>query len=644
MRIEDRRVLRSGRAGEARWTEGFWADRFAVCRDAMVPNMWRLLSDDTLCHAFANFRIAAGLEDGRHRGPRWHDGDLYKWVEAACWVLTQAHEEQLDALLDDVIEVIRAAQTEDGYLHTPVIIARDRQGLDVRAFQDPEGFEMYNFGHLMTAACAHHQSTGKKTLLEVAIRAGDFLQRAFAAPTPELAHHTVCPSHYMGAIDLYRSTGDRKWLALAEVWLASRGLLEGGSDDNQTRVPVQDQDQAVGHAVRANYLYAGLTDLCVETGNTALLSAIKKVWEDVAYRKVYITGACGAIYDGASPDGAKKQSAIARVHQAYGRAYQLPNLTAYGETCANVGYALWSWRLLEATGLAVYADMVEQVLYNSALGSISLDGKRFFYTNPLERCDHEPFELRWSRTREPYIGCFCCPPNIVRTAAGVSRWSYVTSDEGVSVVLYGSSRYKTRINDSPVVLEQQTDYPWSGLVKITVEEAPPGFVLRLRIPEWAEGATFESQGKVTQAELGSFQVVDHVWKTGDSVTLDLPMRVRLMEAHPMVEENRHQIAVMRGPLVYCLESSDLPEGVGTGDILVSADDDLEPRYDPDLLDGVMVLEGKARVRRPVAWDTHLYREHRSGLSDEEAILRMVPYYAWDNRGLGQMRVWLSLDG
>ncbi len=637
------RVLRSAGAGEVCWTGGFWADRFSVCRAAMVPNMWGLLADDKLCHAFANFRIAAGLEEGRHRGPRWHDGDLYKWIEAASWVLTQADEKQLDTLLDDVIEVIRAAQADDGYLHTPVIIARDRLGLEAHPFQDPEGFEMYNFGHLMTAACAHHQATGKETLLDVARRAGDYLRKAFAAPTPELAHHTVCPSHYMGVIDLYRLTGEQKWLALAQTWLASRDLLEGGTDDNQTRVPVQQQEQAVGHAVRANYLYAGLTDLGVETGDGALLSTVAKVWADVAGRKLYITGACGALYDGASPDGAKKQSTIARVHQAYGRPYQLPNLTAYGETCANIGYALWSWRLFAATGLPVYADMVEQVLYNSGLGSISLDGKHFFYTNPLERCDQAPFELRWSRTREPYISCFCCPPNIVRTVAGASRWSYAISDNCVTAVLYGSSRYQTAINGLPVVLEQQTDYPWFGAIKITVEEAPPGFVLRLRIPAWAQGATIELQGKVFQAEPGSLQVVDHVWKSGDSVVLHLPMRVRLMEAHPLVEENRNQVAVMRGPLVYCIESSDLPERVGAGDILLVADNGLEPRYDPDLLGGVTVLEGKAKLKRPDPWGSNLYRERGQSLSGSQVALQMVPYYAWDNRGTGQMRVWLPLD-
>jgi DUF1680 family protein len=498
--------MRQAEPGTVKWTGGFWGERFRVCREAMVPNMWELLSDEDLCHAFANFKIAAGTEEGRHRGPRWHDGDLYKWLEAACWVLGNANDPNLDALLDEVIEVIASAQCSDGYLHTPVIIARDRLGQEARPFQDPEGFEMYNFGHLMTAACVHHRVTGKETLLSIALGSGRFLREAFAEPVPELARNTICPSHYIGAIDLYRLTGDSAWLDLVKIWVVSRALIDDGTDDNQTRVSIHDQTEAVGHAVRANYLYAGLTDLCAETSDTALLDTVRQVWDDVSSRKVYITGACGALYDGASPDGAKDQSTIARVHQSYGRAYQLPNQTAYGETCANIGYAMWSLqRLFEATGEAVYADAVEQVIYNSGLASISLDGKRFFYTNPLKRSDHEPSELRWSREREPYIKCFCCPPNIVRTIARMSQWAYTNSNDGVTVVLHGASKYTTTVNDHPLTLSVETDYPWSGCVTVRMGEASSRFDLQLRIPGWAEGASVTSEGASIAATPGSFE-------------------------------------------------------------------------------------------------------------------------------------------
>ena len=637
--------LEKVKIADVMWTDGFWGQRFDVCRSAMVPNMWALLQNDEVSHAFANFEIAAGLKDGRHRGPRFNDGDLYKWLQAAALVFAIAKDDDLDLLMDRIIDVIAKAQRADGYLFTPVIIRHDRLGEDVHPFQDPVGFEMYNLGHLMTTACTHYEATGKQNLMDVAIKAADFLCNAFRNPTPEQASHSICPSHYMGLVDLYRMTGEKRYLDLLKTLVSMRDLIEDGTDDNQTRVSLADQDQCVGHAVRANYLYAGLVDLCAETDDGDLFGRITKVWEDVTYHKVYITGACGALYDGASPDGAKDQSTIARVHQSYGRAYQLPNLTAYGETCANIGYALWNWRMLQMTGEGQYADQIERVLYNSGLSSISLDGKQFFYVNTLRRESDIPFELRWSRKREPYISSFCCPPNIVRTIAMVNQWAYAVSDDGVSVILYGSNRLKTKLgNGTPIQLEQETEYPWNGQIVFRVlGEGAVSFALRLRIPDWADDFDVKVNGE-TLTDIcceDGFVTLKREWLPNDRVELELPMRVLVMEAHPGVEEARNQVALQRGPLVYCLESADLPEGIELSDVALDADAHWEAHYNADLLDGVVTLLSKAKKVSLGNWSGQLYRERQTEIVGDIPI-QLIPYYAWDNRGLSEMTVWIPL--
>lgn len=630
------------------WTEGFWADRWACCRDVMVPNMWRLISDPEISHIWENFLVAAGLKEGRFRGPRWQDGDLYKWLEAAAWVFGISRDGELDARMDEVIAMIARVQLPDGYIHTPVIIAHDRLGQDAAPFQDRMDFEMYNMGHLMTAACAHHEATGKRTLLDVAEKAAEFLAETFAAPTAGLARNAVCPSHYMGLVDLYRTTGKREYLELAVKLVEMRALMDGGGDDNQDRIPFRQQTVALGHAVRANYLFAGVADVFSETGDATLLPPLEAVWQSVILHKMHITGGCGALYDGASPDGAKDQKVITRVHQAYGREYQLPNLTAHNETCANIGNALWNWRMLRLTGEGRFADVVERVLYNSMLSGISLDGRRFFYSNPLRRVADMPFELRWSRTREPFISCFCCPPNVVRTIAQASRLAYSVSPEGVWVNLYGGNVLDTQLADgSRVKLRQETGYPWDGQIKITVEAGPKkAFDVMLRVPGWAEGASVEVNGRAGGQKVapGEYLRLERTWSAGDVVTLDLPMPARLVEANPLVEEARGQVAVMRGPVVYCLESADLPKGVRLDDVVIPRDIQLRvvPAKDlVGLMGGIVALEGEVLAGEGCDWSGALYRPVR-GKEVRRVGIRLVPYFAWDNRGMGEMAVWLPV--
>ena len=643
--------LHSVDMSDVQWTQGFWAAKFDQCAKVMVPNMWQLMSSAEISFAYQNFLIATGRAEGHHRGPKWNDGDFYKWFEAAAYVYGMTKDEALDRMMDEIIEVIGEAQREDGYLHTPVIIEQ-RQGIEqAREFTERVDFETYNLGHLMTTACVHFRATGKTTLLDVARKATDYLYGYFKTATAELARNAICPSHYMGVVEMYRTTADERYLELAQNLIEIRDLFKEGGDDNQDRVPLREQTEAVGHAVRANYLYAGVADVIAETGDESLLKTLLALWDSVTSQKMYITGACGALFDGASPYGSEDQGTITRTHQAYGRSYELPNVTSHNETCANIGNALWNWRMLQLTGEGRFADILELVLYNSLLSGISLDGKKFFYTNPMRVLNNQP-DLRWSRTREAYIDCFCCPPNAVRMIAEVNSYAYSISngesgsDGAVWVNLYGASVLDTKLpNGAKIVLEQETDYPWEGHVKITIRATEaPKFALMLRIPGWADGAGVMVNGETAVVEPipGEYCEISRAWSAGDTVEIAFPMAPRLLEANPFVEETLNQVAIQRGPVVYCLESADLPEGVGVLDIHIPADIELRPRIDSQLLgERVALLEGQAKRIPQREWSRQLYRSLQDP-KPEKIDIRLVPYYAWGNRTEGEMTVWIPL--
>jgi len=652
--------LQSVDIDDVQWTKGFWAERFDLCHKVMIPNMWRLLEDPNISGAYDNFLIAAGLKKGRHRGPKWHDGDFYKWLEAAAFVYGVTKDEKLNQQMDRIIDVIGKTQRKDGYIHTPVIISQRSQtpvrrtpNGETTEFANRLDFETYNMGHLMTCACIHYRATGKATLLNIAKKAADFLYMVYKKSPQDLANNAICPSHYMGVVEMYRTTGEPRYLELAKALIDIRDLVENGSDHNQDRIPLRKQTKAVGHAVRANYLYAGAADVYAETGDNSLLAALEAIWDDVAYRKMYITGATGALYDGASPDGSKDHEAIQLVHQAYGREYQLPNITAHNESCATVGFALWNWRMLAITAQARFADILELAFYNGVLSAISLNGKKFFYTNPLRVVEDLPFELRWSRKREPYISCFCCPPNVVRTIAEVSSFAYSIpvvslsnpSDEGVWVNLYGSNVLDTKFPDgSRIKLIQETDYPWDGTIRIILEDAPPReFSVFLRIPGWANGSIVKVNDKLAGDNLKTEQYfeVKRKWSAGDVIKLVLPMPVQLIEANPLAEEVRNQVAIKRGPIVYCLESVDLPDGIKIMDVAIPPTIKLTSHFDKELLGGVTVLQGKAHFLGGSTWGEVLYREI-SHQKPKAIDIRLIPYYAWGNRGKSEMTVWMPL--
>ena len=623
--------LSSVAMGEARWTEGFWADKFELCRSAILPTIQRALSNPKNAAVLANFRVAAGVEKGPHRGTNWSDGDCYKWLETLAHVYRATRDETLDRLMDEWIDLIAKAQAPDGYLSTNIQLTTKGR------YANPHHHEMYNMGHLLTAACIHHRVTGKDSFLAVARKLGDHLYTTFQPRPPKLAHFGWNPSNIMGLAELYRTTRDRRYLELAGIFVDMRGSARGGSDLTQDRVPLRKETKAVGHCVCATYLYCGAADVAAETGEQALRDALERLWHSVTERRMYLTGAIGSFRQGKSSRGDA-------VHEAFGLDYELPSRTAYNETCSNIGNAMWNWRMLALTGDARHADVMERVLYNSMLSAVGVDGKGFFYCNPLARDDrrdglsrhHSP--QRWSVWR-----CYCCPPSVARTIAKLHGWAYCLSDHAVWVNLYGGNRLDTTLPDgSPLKLTQATDYPWDGTITLTVRQAPAdALAVMLRIPGWAARAAIRVNGQAhaAPAKPGTHAELRRKWAPGDTVELSLPLDVRVLEANPKAQSLRNQVAVMRGPVVYCLESPDLPEGVRLDEVRVPRGIRLAPRHDKGLLGGVTVLEGQAVRARAGDWQGKLYRTVRAEAS-ERIPITLIPYFAWANRGESHMTVWL----
>ena len=444
---------------------------------------------------------------------------------------------------------------------------------------------------------------------------------------------------------MFRTTRDPKYLELSKRLIDIRGLMENGTDDNQDRIPFRQQTKAMGHAVRANYLYAGVADVYAETGDTSLLRPLKLIWENMTHTKMYITGACGALYDGVSPDGTSyNPPEVQKIHQAYGRDFQLPNKTAHNETCANIGNLLWNWRMFLLTGEAKYMDIVELTLYNSILSGVSLDGHDFCYTNPLSVSEQFPYELRWSGGRKPYITLSnCCPPNTVRTMAEVQNYAYSLSEDGVWVNLYGGNELNTTTKGGEEIqIVQTSDYPWNEEITLTVKKLPKkNSAVYLRIPDGCKNAFVAVNGQPETQTIrpGSYVKLNRTWKAGDKINLTLPMKTRLMEANPLVEETKNQVAVKRGPIVYCLEGIDLPEE-NIFNTTLSADIQLVKKEMNINNAHFIALEGIARIGGHTNWENTLYQEIKP--ADKPVKIRLIPYYAWGNRGQSDMTVWMNV--
>jgi uncharacterized protein len=637
-------ALQSTQVDAVKFTNGFWKERMQTCINTMMPTLWNTYTSDTICYAFKNFKVAAGIDSGRFRGPSFHDGDFYKTLEAMAAVYAYTKDESINIKMDEAIAVIAKAQKADGYIYTKSIIEQKKSGA-TKMFEDKLSFEAYNFGHLMTAACLHYRATKKNNLLDVAKKATDFLIQFYNNATPEQARNAICPSHYMGIVEMYRTTKEDKYLQLVKKLIDIRGTTEG-SDDNSDRVPFRQMKKVNGHAVRANYLFAGVADLFLETGDQTLLDVLHLMWNDVTLKKMYITGGCGALYDGLSLEALTyKPDSLQQIQQAYGKDFQLPNKTAHNETCANIGNVLWNWRMFLITGNSKYMDVIELELYNAILSGVNLDGNKYCYTNPLAVSKNFPYKLRWSGERQSYIGrSNCCPPNVVRTIAEVGNYFYSVSENGLYINLFGDNNLKTVLkNGTNIELQTKTNYPELGKINFELINNPnANFNLYIRIPNWAEKYEVKVNGliyKNEKIEKGYF-VINKNWKKNDKIEFQLKMETVLMEANPLIEETKNQIAVKHGPLVYCFEQADLDKGINIFELGIKPNSKFYMLHNSINGHSVNQLVTQAFYTPTQNWNNQLYKKLLT--STKPIIIKLTPYFAWGNRGFNDMSVWLNL--
>jgi DUF1680 family protein len=606
---------------------GFWGPRQTINAERSLSHGYRMLVE---AGNLNNLRLAAGQGQGEYRGPVFQDSDVYKWLEAVGFQSALGLSADVQAMADETIELVRSAQAEDGYLDSYYqVVAPASRWTDI-----PHGHELYCAGHLTQAAVAFQRCAGDGRLLEVARRLADYLCTVFGpdrrAATP--GH----PEVEMALVELYRATGERRYLDLAKFFVDQRGLgllgpsPIGGRSYYQDRVPVRDATEVEGHAVRALYLATGVADVYLETGDTSLLEALNRQWQDFVEHKLYLTGGAGSRYDG----------------EAFGRPYELPNEGAYSETCAAIASIMWNWRMLLATGEARFADLIESTLYNGFLSGVSLDGERFYYINPLLSRGEVIGAGRRSRDRQPWYRVACCPPNVMRLLASLGHYFATVSPSGLQVHQYGPGSINAEFAPGRTVgLNVETDYPWDGRVVFTVTQTDgQPWELRLRRPAWCStpGLTVAGQAVDAAGAGPGYVSIDRVWQAGERVELTLPMPPRLVEANPRLESARDSAAIVRGPLVYCLEQCDAP-GASILGVEIDTSAPLEATWQPELLGGVSVVHASGVGTPSEAWpEGSLYRPFvatRTG-PPQPITLTAVPYYAWANREPGAMRVWI----
>jgi DUF1680 family protein len=597
----------------------FWAPRLRTNYQVMLPAQFRYLEETG---RLDNFRVAAGRKDGRFVGIYFNDSDVYKWLEAASWALAARQDPELEQMVDTAVTEIEAAQGPDGYLDTYFTGEhRAERWTNLRDLH-----ELYCAGHLIQAAVAHHRTTGSERLLNVACRLADHIDRVFG-PQPGQREGTSGHEEIeMALVELARETRIARYRKLAGFLVEMRGKgYAGGDEYHQDDQAFHAFDRMVGHAVRAVYLNAGVADLCLEGDGDEYLPALDRLWHNMTARQMYVTGGIGSRYRG----------------EAFGYDYELPNRRAYAETCAAIGNVMWNWRMLALDGDARYADLLETTLYNGVLVGLSLDGRSYFYQNPLANDgDHR---------REPWFGCACCPPNIARMLASLPGYVYGVSDEGLWVHLYMENEARATLPDGrELAVSQRTRYPWDGRIEIQVG-TPGTYSLFLRVPAWCEvGARL----RVNEAPFGdnlapgAYAEVRRDWRAGDWATLELPMWTRRLACHPYVPNNASRTALTRGPIVYCVEQVDYPD-CAVADLALPPDAQLDADWQPDLLGGVCVLRGTAVASLPDArWSDQLYRSAALParmVQGRGVQFTAVPYYAWANREPGAMRVWLPIQ-
>jgi hypothetical protein len=628
--------------------DGFWSPRIEVNRTKTLEHVYRELEQTG---SIRNFDIASGKASGKFGGPWWSDSDVYKWIEGASYSLAKHPDPELEAKVESLIQKIAAAQQKDGYIDTFILIVEpDMRWRNLAFFH-----ELFCAGSLFEAAVAHYEATGKRSLLEVAIKYADYIDSYFGE-----GKHDGIPGHEeveLALVKLYRLTHEPRYLRLAEYFVNKRGSkpsvfeeqyrllpsprsveLLGHPMDitgfykrfflhdpsvfdtrySQDYLPVRQQKEAVGHAVRAMYLYSAMADLAYETGDTSLLQALQSLHDSVTLRRMYVTGGIGP----------------SEHNEGFTADYDLPNDNAYQETCASQGMILWNYRMLKLTGDSRYSNVMELSLYNALAAGVSLSGDTFCYVTPLTN--------QGDFARESWFGVPCCPTTIVRFLPSLGKYIYNRSSDGLWVNLYISSTMHTRMGNKDVQLQQASNYPWDGNVKLSVNGAgPEEFTLHLRIPDWCTHAAVTVNGAVVHPLMSKgYAEIHRAWSNRDTLELSLPMQVQKLRANPKVLEDRGKIALKRGPLIYCLEQPDMEAPVDQ--IVIPIEAKLEPEFEANLLGGTVALKGQAVQKPSVEWHNALYKP----IADSPGLLTptpitAVPYCLWGNRGLAKMTVWID---
>ena len=628
---------------QIKWTGGFWKDVVENCAESTVPHLQKMFEALDAGHVVENFRICAGEKNGEFGGSDFGDGDFYKWMESQLYSAEQLQDQSRLDKLDEYIDLIGRAQEEDGYISTKQIIGM-RNGTRQGRLGDINEFEVYNMGHLFTSACLYKRITGKENFLDIARKAADFLENMYAEAEKKGEVQTaVCPSHYMGLVEMYRTTGEKKYLDLAHKAIVLRDSVKEGMDDNQDRLPLKEHEKIIGHAVRATYLYAGVADLYADEGDKEYLDVLHKVWKNMVDTKIYLTGGVGALYNGASPYGDFWNHQL--IHQAFGYEYQLPNVTAYNETCASIGLVMWAYRMFLIEPKAEYFDVIERALLNVNLAAVSLDGKKFFYENMLRRAKKLEYKLIWPLTRTEYLISYCCPPNLARMVTQSGEYAYTVSADSVYTGIYGEcDAVLTLENGASFTLKQKTEYPYNGKIVFEFENVSCDrpVTLNLRIPKWAEAGSIKvgaEERKLDKTTRESYQAV-HIEKlAGTRVELELEMPVRFTMAHPMGEEDSQLIAVEKGPLVYCMESPDADIRT-LDDICININSTFRENKIRIKDREIGVLETEAYQILHEDYDPDELYQSFTGEKKKSIPVRLIPYFAWDNREYGEMRIWM----
>jgi len=602
-----------------RLMEGFWKSRQTVTIERSIPTLLELLEQNGVMD---NFRRLTGAKNVPRQGPLFTDSDIYKWIEAAAWSLEVRDDPKLRATIDRLIQEILAAQEPSGYLNTWFVEERAKD----RFQRMQSGHELYCLGHLLQAAIAYYRATGDRKLLDGGIRFVDYLLRDFG-PAPKRPLLTGHPELELALAELYRTTGERKYLDLAGYLLSGVERERLNLRDSEIRymfsgIPFTSRTQFEGHAVRAMYAATGAADYYIETGDPAYRKTLDILWEDLTRRKMYVTGGVGSRAQG----------------EAFGDPYELPNYLAYTESCAAIGNFIFNQRLLAITGEARYADVMERALYNGINSGMSLDGTLYCYRNPLAS--------NGEQIRNPWYRTTCCPPNIERTFTALSGYFYSTSREGLYVHFYDNSEMDWKLESgTPLRVVQETGMPWKGNVTLRVSPAKPEeFTLFLRIPSWSPGARVAVNGKpeAQPAAANAYYAVRRKWNPGDRVTLAFHVAPRLIASNPRIPENWKKVAVQAGPLVYCMEQADNPT-VKLPDVAVSPSAAFTPRFEKDLLGGVTVIRHQGFTwKRPLSEEPLYMPAEALPLPERPVTLAFIPYYAWANRGPDAMLVWLPV--